>query len=114
MGQQSPKRRDAVKCIICERRPAVNGSGYCANCAAKIEAERRLRKPEQPDFYLTYKGHVVGLFPNGDGKWSARLLQRNAERLPKRKTINLNCYCQGYKRDQIKRFKATVLRLANG
>lgn len=99
------------KCPICERRPRQNGP-FCPTCDGKIKAERKLRQTPQPVRYLTYRGHVVGLFPNGGDTLRPRLLRRDAEKLPKGKTINLNVYCPGYTREQVKRFKATILTLA--
>lgn len=101
-----------MKCIICERRPAVNGNGWCANCTAKIEADRKRKRPEEPVKFLVYRANVVGLFPNGQGTLKPRLLRRDASKLPKGKTINLDHYCHGFTREQVKRFKKTVLRLA--
>ena len=100
-----------VKCIICERRPA-NGSGFCVQCGNKISAERKARAKNEPRYFLTYRGHVVGLFANGNGTLIPRLLKRSPDRLPKRKTINLNVYCEGYTRQKIKEFKACTLKLA--
>lgn len=99
-------------CAICDRRPA-NGGAYCSNCTAKLEAERRRKAKPEAQHYLTYRGHVVGLFPNGDGTLSSRLLRRNPDNLPKSKTLNLNNYIDGFTRDQIKAFKRCVLQLAN-
>ena len=101
-----------MKCVICERCPAHDGNGYCVNCAARIEAMRKRNNGQQAFRYLTYRGIVVGLFPNGGEKLVARLLARKPEGLPKGKTINLDNWCEGYTRDQIKRFKAAVLKLA--
>lgn len=101
-----------AKCIICDQRPAANGNGWCANCTARIEAERRRRRPEEARMYLHYRGYVIGLFPNGNGMLKPRLLTRSLGRLPKSRTLNLDHYCSGYTREQIKRFKATVLSLA--
>jgi len=101
-----------TKCVVCERRPARDGA-YCANCAAKIEAERRRSKPQQPVKFLTYRGHVVGLYRNGNGKLMPRLLKRSAERLPKTKTLDLNTYLEGFTREQVKAFKRCVLELAH-
>jgi len=101
-----------TKCIICEQRPSRKG-GYCANCASKIEAANRRRNDNKPAYFLTYQGHVVGLFRNGKETLIAKLLMRSAEHLPKRNTIDLNHYCEGYSREQIKRFKACVLHLAH-
>ena len=99
-----------MKCVICERRPA-KGNGHCVQCAGKI-AKMRRRKVE-PRHFLTYRGHVVGLYPNGDKTLKPRLLTRSAEHLPKGKTLDLNRYCEGFSREVIKRFKACVLQLAH-
>jgi len=103
-----------AKCIICDRRPAANERGYCTNCAAKIEAEQRSRSNGgEPVKYLHYRGNVVGLFPNGNGALEARLLPtKSLGSIPKKHTIDLDRYCDGFSRAQIKRFKATVLKLA--
>ena len=101
-----------TKCVICEQRPQRKG-GYCAHCASRLEAERKAKANGKPKYYLTYRGHVVGLFSNGDGTLKARLLTRSADKLPKRNTIDLNRYCEGYSRQKIKDFKACVLKLAN-
>ena len=104
-----------MKCIVCEQRPArVNG--LCQNCHTKIEAEttRQNGKTSKPTYYLTYRGHVVGLYPQADGKLHARLeLRKTGARLPKKITIDLNGYCEGYDRETIKRFKACVLQVAH-
>ena len=101
-----------VRCIICSKRPA-NGGGYCAPCGNKIESERKSKANQQPVKFLTYKGNVVGLYRNGGDKLTARLLSRAAENLPKSRTIDLNNYCDGFTREMIKKFKKTVLQLAN-
>jgi len=100
-----------VRCIVCERRPAKT-DGFCAQCISKLDAQRLARVNGQPKFFLTYKGDVVGLFGNGDGKLAPRLLKRSPGYLPKRKTLDLNRYCEGYTRETIKAFKTCVKRLA--
>lgn len=102
----------AMKCIICGRRPARD-SGYCTNCASQIEAEKRRKQADKPAKFLTYHGYVVGLFKNGRGTLEAKLLRRSPEGLPKRDTLDLNRYCEGFTRDKIKAFKRCVLQLAN-
>ena len=101
-----------TKCIICERHPAREG-GYCVNCASKVKSERKRNQTVKPAHFLTYRGHVVGLFPDGKGKLKARLLRCNADKLPKYKTIDLNHYCEGFTRERIKEFKRCILQLAN-
>ncbi len=98
-------------CAICGRRPAGE-SGYCLNCIRKLEKERRHRRKPEPKHFLVYRDNVVGLFPDGDGTLRARLLNRSPKKLPKMKTINLDRYCPGYTREQVKAFKRCVLQLA--
>ena len=85
--------------------------GRCKTCHDKIMAATNRRKPEKPEKYLTYRGIVVGLFKSGTGKLRGRLLRISDNRLPKYKTINLNEYCDGFDRAQIKSFKAACLTL---
>ncbi len=99
-----------TKCVICEKRPA-KVKGQCVQCSSQIAQMSKLK--EQPRHFLTYRGHVIGLYPNGGKQLKPRLLGRRAEHLPKGKTIDLNRYCQGYSREVIKRFKACVLQLAH-
>ena len=101
-----------MMCIICEQHPA-NGDGFCHNCNSKLESQRRRKNGNQLKHFLTYRGHVVGLFHSGTGMLKARLLNRNPDNLPKSKTLDLNRYCAGFTRAKIKEFKACVLRLAN-
>lgn len=100
------------KCVICEHRPA-RVKGRCIECATQLAAGARRSVPVQPWRFLTYRGNVVGLFPNGGDKLKPRLLRRAAGRLPKGRTVNLNVWCDGFSRQTIKRFKACVLTLAN-
>lgn len=104
-----------MKCTICNRRPAQTDTGYCNNCTAQIAAECRNKnsQAEKPVKFLTYQGHVVGLYPNGNNSLKARLLSRNPSNLPKTKTLDLNIYLPGFTRKQIKAFKRCVLQLAN-
>ena len=99
-------------CAICGHRPAKIGP-YCANCQAKLEAEKRSRRAGKPVKYASYRGHVVGFFRNGGGKLVVRLLQRKPDNLPKGITLDLNTYIPGFDREQIKKIKTAVLTLAN-
>lgn len=101
-----------MTCVICEQRPA-NGNGFCHNCDSKLESQRKRKNGNQPKHFLTYRGHVVGLFHKGSGMLEARLLNRNPDNLPKTRTLDLNRYCEGFTRQEVKRFKACVLQLAN-
>lgn len=99
-------------CTICEHRPATS-DGFCHICADKIEAETRARKLQVPFRYLVYRDNVVGMFATKSGTYQGRLLKRSKNRLPKRITLDLNTYIQGFDRVQIKRMKRCVLSLVN-
>lgn len=104
-----------MKCAICERRPARTPESYCANCASQIDAERHKRaaQSDKPVKFLTYRSYVVGLYPNGNGTLKPQLLRRSPDNLPKTRTLDLNRYCDGFTRQEVKRFKACILQLAN-
>ena len=108
--------RQVKKCLICDRRPANGNGTYCHNCFQKLEAEKRKKKTQnkQPDRYLVYQDFVVALFKNGEDTHEGRLVNRSIDELPKRgdKVLNLNEYCPGYTREQVKHLKAGILRLA--
>lgn len=105
------------KCVICDVKPSQTEKGYCHNCNAKIEAMKSNRKPEAHR-YITFKGVVIGCFPKGKPTkdtpqmYDAVKLHVDPDRLPKRKTINLNTYCEGYTRDQVKKFKRVIARMS--
>lgn len=101
-----------TKCIICNERPGLNGDGLCNNCQQKVDSLGKARQPDKPFRFVTYRGHVVGMFPSGKGTFAPRLLGRNPDHLPKGKTLNLDHYIEGFSRETIKRLKATVLSLA--
>ncbi len=103
-----------TKCIVCEVRP-VNGNpdGMCAQCHTKVEKEHNLRRREKPFRYVTYKGHVVGMYRQPNGTLKPRLLGISPDRLPKSITLNLNTYLEGFTRDQIKKLKKCVQQLVH-
>jgi len=103
------------KCIICGERPATLPKCRCSVCHSTIESDRNHAARRKPYRFLTYRGNVVGLFPHGDDghEFRAEILKRDAEKLPKGRTINLDVYCPGYTREVIKRFKSCVLALSS-
>lgn len=101
-----------MTCIVCTHRPAKE-KGICAVCSEKIAKEWGRKTAMQPKHFLTYRGHVVGLFPVGGGELRPELLNRKVKNLPKLKTLDLNTYLVGFDRVKIKAFKACVLQLAN-
>jgi hypothetical protein len=113
MAVQAAKKGDAMtKCIVCHQRPGLNGNGLCHNCQQKVDSENKARQPDKPFRYVTYRGHVIGMYPSGNGTFKPRLLGRNPDLLPQGTTLDLNHYIEGFSRETIKKLKATVLSLA--
>ena len=121
---------NSQKCLICERKPRLQGA-YCHNCAAKIKAEETRRVKPKPDKYLHYRGQWVGLYRDGlDGDGERlfkpkymgyfpfepgakdRVGQPVRPKYPMGKTLNLDVYLPGYTREQVKRMKAVILKLS--
>jgi len=101
-----------AKCLICEKHSASD-NGFCHNCGDKLKSQRVQKQAKQAYRFLTYRGDVVGLYQNGGGKFVAILLKRDPAGLPKGKTLDLNEYLPGFTREQVKKFKTTVLKLAS-
>jgi len=97
-------------CSICFREP-VKIHGHCHECDTRLKTIRAENKHSEPAKYLTYRGYVVGLYSVGHGDLKARPETRNADHLPKAKTLDLNVWCEGFTREKIKAFKACVLSL---
>ena len=99
------------KCLICEVRPAA-AQGYCKHCIAQIEADKHRKQKPKPFRYVTYRG-VTFEFHNGNGdKLTPHLITRNPETLPQRLLINLDKYCPGFTREQVKKLKRLCLSFA--
>lgn len=93
------------KCLICGVRPVAE-RGYCHDCLTSMAAEkRRKREARKADKYVTYRDVTVALHGNGDGEYKASFSTLNPERIPKSRLINLDTYCAGYTREQIKKLK---------
>ena len=99
------------KCLICGVRP-VNGGSYCSQCTSKIEAEKRHKAKPKPFRYATYKGTTIEFHANGKGTFVPQLCGRNPEKLPHKLLINLNEWCEGFTREQVKKLKRQVLSFA--
>ena len=110
------------KCHICNVRPASSEHGFCHNCQSQLDADKRRKRPAKPFRYVTYRGVTVGLHrhkgkgngDNGDNgdTFTAEFITRDPEKLPKSKMINLDRYCPGYTREQVKKLKRLCLRFA--
>ena len=97
------------KCQICGLRPSVTERGFCHDCEKSILAEkRRKREVNTPYKYITYQGTTVALFKDGEGRLKAAFSTRNPDTIPKCRLLDLNVYCPGYSRQQIKKFKRLI------
>jgi len=101
------------KCVICDVRPTRNHNGICRACEQHI-AKLSVKRNSGAMYYLAYQGNVVGLFLKTGTKdtLTGQLVTNSIDALPKSKVVNLDHWCEGYDRDQIKRFKACVKSLA--
>ena len=111
------------RCAICERsyRLRSNGSnGYCQQCARNIERETnrsKRRKTRQSWRFRLYKvvhhkGHLVGFYqkPGEPEKLQVKPLSVSVAGVPKSLLVDLDKYCPGYNRQQVKRMKMAVAR----
>lgn len=105
-----------MKCSICGRKHKNNDT-YCRGCQIALDkdkAERRQRQNPNGKAveFIHYQGHVVGFFRKNGGL-VPRYIGMSLSHIPKTKLINLDEYCPGFDRAQIKKLKATVLRLSH-
>jgi len=99
------------KCLICGVRPS-NGQSYCKHCAAQIEADKRRKQKPKTFRYVTYQG-VTFEFRNGkNGTFIPHYTSHNPDTLPQKLLINLNEYCEGFTREQVKKLKRLCLSFA--
>jgi hypothetical protein len=104
-----------VKCPICSRKHKNDGT-YCRGCQITIDRDKaEERQRQNPNGkavkFVHYQGHVIGFFGK-NGKLAARYIGMSLSGIPKGKLINLDEYCPGFDRKQIKKLKAVVLRLS--
>ena len=100
------------KCHICGVRPASTEQGFCYNCQSQLEADRRRKRPRKPFKFVTYRGVTIALHKNGKDKLKPEFITRDPEKLPKRLMVNLDTYCPGYTREQVKKLKRLCLSFA--
>ena len=100
------------KCHICGLRPASTERGFCHNCQAQYEAEKRRKRAPMPYRYVTHRGVTVQFLKGEGEELKPQYCGRDPDKLPKRRLINLNQYCRGYTREQVKKLKRLCLRFA--
>jgi hypothetical protein len=99
------------KCLICAIRPS-NGEPYCKHCSTQIEADKRHKQKPRPFRYVTYRGVTFEFRPAKGGRFIPHYIGRNPETLPKKLLIDLNKYCPGFDREQVKKLKRLCLSFA--
>jgi len=92
------------KCFICGVRPS-NGGSYCKQCCTSIAAEKRRKAKPKVFKYVTWKGATMEFRAGKNGTFVPTPIKRDPDSLPQGLTINLNGYCKGYTRQQVKKFK---------
>jgi len=99
------------KCIICGK--GINPhreSPYCHEHEKEIKSLVRKKVPGA-FMYACFRGQTIGFYPIDNGKLTTRL-ETGTKFIPKCKMINLDNYCPGYTRAQVKKMKKAILRLA--
>lgn len=101
--------RQRDKCLVCEVRPRKPGSPYCCVCGEKIASQMTNGKTAEPFVYIHWRGAVVGMFPvDGQDIYRPRLLGIDLKYVPKKHLIDLDRFCPGFTRDQVKKMKRAV------
>lgn len=100
------------KCQICNVRPASSEQGYCHNCQSQLDGDKRRKRQPKPFRYVTHRGVTLAFHKVKDGKLKTEFITRDPEKLPQAKLINLDRYCPGFTREQVKKLKRQCLRFA--
>lgn len=101
-----------MKCLICNRGTKPNAP-YCQEHQRELDRQRAEEKKKADVVkYVTYRGHVVAFYKNGGDSLRASYHGMTTNGIPKGKIINLDVWCEGFTREEIKRLKAVVLRLS--
>lgn len=102
---------DSNKCVICGRHKSIDGL-YCRQ--HKIAVDKAMPREKSKAFrYACYRGHVVGFYKTPNGNYKPSYVGMSLRSIPKSILINLDNYCPGFNRQQVKRLKAVVLRLSS-
>jgi len=105
------------KCTFCGR-VVSDGGTLCQEhrrLVVKVREESK-HNGKKAFRYVQYRGHVIGFFPvgkDGDTVYRPRYIGMSTHGIPKGLLIDLDGYCRGYTRVQIKKLKAAVLKVAH-
>ena len=105
-------------CTICGRGQRARDR-FCQRCTRNLERERtaeKRRKAHQGWQYklwkaIHWKGYLVGLYENGGSCLNAQALTVAVGRVPKSMLVDLDKYCPGYDRQQVKKMKRAVAQV---
>lgn len=104
-----------MKCPICSRKHKNEGV-HCRTCQAALDKDEVKERRQQNQNgnavkFVHYQGHVVGFFRK-NSHLEPRYIGMSLSGIPKTRLINLDAYCPGFDRSQIKKLKSVVLRLS--
>jgi len=112
------------RCAICARpyRLRSNGSnGYCQQCKRLVEREQsrcqqhKARRSWRFRLYkvIRHKGRLVGFYekPGQPDHLEPRAVTVSVRSVPKCLLIDLDTYCPGFNREQVKRMKRVVAQV---
>jgi len=89
-----------------------NGQSYCKQCTSQIEADKRRKVKPRVFRYATWDGTTIEFVPVGKGVFKAQYCGRNPDTLPQSLLINLDKWCEGFTREQVKKLKRQILSFA--
>jgi hypothetical protein len=89
-----------------------NRQSYCKQCTAQIEAEKRRKQKPRAFRYATYQGTTIEFHAVGKGVFKPQFCGVNPDTLPQKLLINLNKWCEGFTREQVKKLKRQCLSFA--
>lgn len=96
-------------CLYCDRKLKL-GLAVCQQ-HERMLATLKPKPKAKPEYYVSYRGHVVAFHKNGGTSLKPDYL--GMVKIPRKaQQINLDEFCKGYSREQIRKLKTCVMRLA--
>lgn len=101
------------KCLMCSKTRA-KGSMFCRYHSKLVEPPKKLPSIYTQAFkFAKYQGNIVAFLPQEDGSFRPSYVGMNASKVPKSKLIDLDTYCPGYTRQQVKKIKNCILAMTS-
>ena len=104
-----------MKCLLCPKTRAKE-SRYCKYHTKILQnARKRKADPFADAFrFAKYRQNIVAFMPQQDGTFRATYVGMNVNSVPKSKLIDLDVFCPGFTRPQVKKIKTAILALTQG